>query len=556
MSRPLASLEVVDESLFVRPLVGDLKEMKILGATWDRGRSEWRLPASRMHVESVRDLLVDVTVVGGTVEPLNQRATRVELEDDRLFDWQVPVARKLADSEHGMLLCATPGLGKTAMSIVAADAAVPEDQVLVVAPAKLLRTWEREIRKWCRGEATVDVLKGTPDWTVVGQARWLLVSWDVFTRHQDWFDSPTQPWPLWILDESVMAKSRRSTRAMAVKGGTRRRTKADGTVEVKRWTNLRKSVRRVWLLSGSPTTRHADDLWSQLAMIWPRAFPSYWRFAERYCHVEETVWAKTVIGTRKDRDAVRDNEDLIVVVDQESVIDLPEYLFEAVDVDLLPRQARAFEEMLKDYVATLDDSTMLVAENRMAQLVALQQITSYWQGESAKHDALVSLVEAGVYEAPHLIWTHWREGADALTHRVTDAGLRVEHVMGGMSEKTSDRMIEDYKAGKLDALVLSVGVGKFGHTLTNTRTVHWVDKTFNADDYVQGLRRVRRIGLTWRPVSVTYRAPFTTDDLIEMNLEGKIDSIARVTNASLRELLLGLGRDGASPARTPARLGR
>lgn len=538
----LATLEVVGDDLVVRPQQGELKELKTLGATWDRTRSAWKLPASRMHVESVKDLLRDVEIVGGTVEPLNQLDVRVDVSHPDLYDWQVPVVRRMANARRGMLLCATPGLGKTAMSVVAADAAVPDDQVVVVAPAKLLRTWEREIARWCRGDASTDILRGTPDWDEAGQARWLIVSWDTFSRHQDWFIGPTTKWPLFILDESVLAKSRASTRAMAMKGGTRKRKRADGSVATTRWENLRKHIDRIWLLSGSPTTRHADDLWSQLAMIWPRAYPSYWRFAERYCVIEETVWARRVIADRKNLDVMADNEDMVTVINQETVHDLPEYLFEAVDVDLLPKQARAFEEMTKLFIAELDDSTMLVADNVMAQLVALQQITSYWQGESAKHDALVELIQSGSFEGPHLIWTHWREGAEALALRLSHAGVNVEHVYGGMSDKTSDRMIEDYKRGKLDGLVLSLGVGKFGHTLVNTRTVHWVDRTFNADDYVQGLRRVRRIGLTHAPVSVAYRAPGTTDDLIELNLEGKIDSIARITRASLKELLLGLGR--------------
>ena len=67
-------------------------------------------------------------------------------------------------------------------------------------------------------------------------------------------------------------------------------------------------------------------------------------------------------------------------------------------------------------------------------------------------------------------------------------------------------------------------------------------KTWNADDYHQSLRRVRRIGLTHRPVVVTLRAPRTVDQLVEMNLSGKVESIARVTNANLKELIAGLGR--------------
>ena len=533
---PVATVAVVGEDAFVTPLVGLLPEMKSLGASWDARRKAWKLPAAGWQLASVRDLLVDVDVP----DPLGFSVT-VNVTDLKLYGYQRTAATRLAAVAHGQVLVASPGLGKTAIAIAAADVAVPDDQVVVVAPASLLRTWAREIATWCRLDASTAIVLGPhPDWDEVSAARWVVVSWDTFARHQDWF---LGKWPLWILDESVLAKSRRSQRSMAMRGGSRRKvSKKTGELEVTRWANLRKGIERVWLLSGSPTTRHADDLWAQLNLVWPRAFPSYWRFAERYCVVEETVWARVVVGDRRDRDVVRDNSDLITVINQEDVLELPEYLFEVVDVDLPPKQKRAYDEMTRDFVTRLGSGEEIVAESRMAQLMRLQQIASWHEGESAKHDVLIDLVKAGAYEKPYLVWTHWRDGAEALAARFAQEGISVVHAHGGMSAQAKDDAIESYKRGEVDALVLSMGVGKFGHTLTNTKTVFYVDKTYNADDYFQSLRRVRRIGLEHRPVVVTIRAPRTTDELVEMNLEGKVGSIAKITSANLRELILGLGR--------------
>ena len=80
----------------------------------------------------------------------------------------------------------------------------------------------------------------------------------------------------------------------------------------------------MWLLSGNPVTRYADDLWSQLHLVWPKAFPSYWRFAKRYCVVEETPWGDKVVATRRTRDVMEENSDLVVVTNQEEVLELPE----------------------------------------------------------------------------------------------------------------------------------------------------------------------------------------------------------------------------------------
>lgn len=532
---PVARVKQIHDELFVDPLVGTLPEVKTLGASWDALAKAWVLPATLASKRGLDDLLLSEVEYDDSVTV--EEIPTVAVADERLFDFQAGAVGRLVAAPRGMLLCASPGLGKTIMAIVAADQKVPDDQVVVVCPSSLLRTWQREISAWSKN-TTSYIVKGTSvDWDEVQKSRWLLTSWDTLAIHQDWF---LGHWPLWIFDESVLVKSRDSDRAYAVTGGTKRRSGRPA----KKWVNLRKTIDAAWLLSGSPITRHADDLWQQLNIIYPRAFKSYWRFAERYCEIEDSIWSANgkIVATRRDRDAVADNADLIMVINQEDVLDLPEYLFEVIDVDLTWKQKTAYQDMERNFLALLDSGDLMTAASIAAQLTRLQQITSYFEGESAKHDALIQLMRSQHYETPMLVWTHWKEGAKALTGSLTDLGYDAAHVSGDSSDKDKDHFIELFKRGKLDILVLSLGVGKFGHTMTNTKTVIYVDKSFSADDYYQSLRRVRRIGLTHSPVVVTIRAPGTVDELVELNLEGKVASISRIAQANLSELLKGIGR--------------
>jgi SNF2 family DNA or RNA helicase len=458
--------------------------------------------------------------------------TGTPVGDSRLYDWQRERAGRLVAAPRGQILVATPGLGKTAMAVAAADEAVPDDRIVVVAPASLLLTWRREIQKWQTVPGEVYVVQGKVDYDAAEAARWIVVSWDkAVNLAADW----GKGWPLWILDESVLTKSRRSHRYKALRGGTVVRK---GEV-VAKYSGILKGVERVWLLSGSPTTRYADDLWAQLNLIWPYAFPSYWRFAERYCVIEETPWGKKITATRESRNAAAENDDLIMIIQQEDVHDLPEYLFDPpIEVTLKGKQAKAYRKMHDAFVADLD-GTEVVAANEIARLMKLQQIASCWDGQSAKGEALADVIRS--YEPPYLIWTHWIDTAADLYQRLNDAGVDTRFITGQTPHR--DALIEGYKAGKFEALVLSLGVGKFGHTLTNTRTVVYVDKSWNADDYYQSLHRVRRIGLKHSPVVVSIKAPGTVDELIEANLEGKLGGISRLTRSDLATLLAGLGKE-------------
>lgn len=502
---------VGDEILIPRgPYEGELKG---IGASWSGRAGAWTLPASRLNARLANDLSLPYPPVSVDLVPPG------EVSDARLYAYQRDAAARLATAPHGQLVVLSPGLGKTVVAIAAADVAVPDDQVVVVAPSSLLDTWEREIRRWASVPGDVYIMRGKVDIDAARQARWIVTSWDKAVREKDTWG---KGWRLFILDESVLTKSRSSQRFKAL-------------------SKVRKGIDRVWLLSGSPTTRYNDDLWAQLNLIWPKAFRSYWRFADRYCTTEETPWARIVTGNRSRMDPMAENDDLIIVVNQEDVLDLPEYLFEPpLLVSLNGRQAREYNRMRDDFIAELKDGTEIVADHEITRLMKLQQIASYFDGDSAKRDALMDVILD--YEPPYLIWAHWRETA-------TDIGVAMSRhmdtrvVTGELSGKPRDNIIEGYKRGDFPALVLSLGVGKFGHTLTNTKTIVSFDRNFNADDYFQSMHRVRRIGLGHNPVVLPVVAAGTVDELtVGDNLEAKLGGIAKLTRADLASLLKGLGR--------------
>jgi hypothetical protein len=489
------------------------KELRQIGAKRDDARGAWVLPATRMNAQVVDDLALGLAPLLIVLDATER------VEDARLHAYQRDAAGRLASSPHGLVLVAAPGLGKTAMAIAAADVAVPDDRIVVVAPASLLRTWEREILKWTTRPGSVYVMQGRVDYDAAQAARWIITSWDKAVRESKSWGSG---WPLWILDESVLAKSRSSKRFKTLQ-------------------SIRRGVDRFWLLSGSPTTRYSDDLWAQLHLLWPRAFSSYWRFAERYTVVEQTPWARVVVGDRAGRSAAKDNSDLVLVISESDAgLDLPEYLFEPpLVVSLEGPQLKAYRGMEKTFIAELESGGAVTAVNEASKLLRLQQIASSFDGKSAKLEALVEVIR--LYPSPYLIWTHWRETADLVEARLQAEGIGAIAVTGETKHK--DTIIEDYKSGHHECLILSLGVGKFGHTLTNTKTVFGFDRNFSADDYFQSMHRVRRIGLSHRPVVVPIVAEKTVDELtVGDNLEAKLGGISRMTNSDLASLLRGLGR--------------
>jgi SNF2 family DNA or RNA helicase len=338
-------------------------------------------------------------------------------------------------------------------------------------------------------------------------------------------------WDLIIVDESVLLKNRRAI-------------KVDLIYQLAKYTDF------VWLLSGSPTTRYNNDLFPQMKIIMPRGFKSYWRFAEYFCVVDKGQWGWKITGDQPDKPPAKYLKDFMFIRSQKDVLpELPDYIYDPIEIDLTAKQLRAFDEMMEDWVTILDNGKEVSASIALAQQVRAAQITSNLvniggERSSAKEDLLVDMIDNDEIRFPLLIWTWWVPTAESVHKRLTDLyskDLEIDFVIGDMDAAIKDLVLTDYKRGEIDVLVLQMGVGKFGHTLTDTRTVYYHDRYFDADAYFQSLRRVRRIGLDHRPRLVVPRSLHSFDPVVELNLSGKLQSIAKLGNKDLREMLQSLG---------------
>lgn len=468
--------------------------------------------------------------------PLIDRGQTAHPAWPKLRDYQRDTVDLLLSCPHpGMLVELSPGLGKSPVSVVAADVAGYKD-VLFVAVKSLRRNWEREIRAWSGREPITRFQEGP----VPGE--WNIVNYDTLVgfykrahpvEKNDKSAPAPQPDPylrhydLIVLDESVLIKNPKAKRTKAINA-------------------LRPFADRIWCLTGSPTTRYANDLWSQLHVCHPKGFGSYWRFAKQFCILDETVFGTQVIGTKPDVDFEWSLRDCVITINQKDVLDLPPLLHESVDLDLTPEQQRVYDDLLDSFVSELESGVVLSTPNRMARLIRLQQVISNLANVeggdySSKADAVEELIEAHAVEFPLLIWVHWTPGAHRLYDRLIKSKVRVGIVLG--STKENEATIDRYKSGDLDCLLLSLGVGKYGHTLTDTRSVIYVDRTFDGDAYYQSLHRLERFGLQHSPQVITLRIPGTVEQFnVEENLAGKMQTISTITNADLVKLMKSLGR--------------
>jgi SNF2 family DNA or RNA helicase len=507
------------------------KEIQQAGGRWDAKRRAWILPpimasieiVLRLHPGKVRltTYLYRMWSAKNGFFLYSSEVVQKKLPDiwDKLYSYQQEAVTYLYSSPHsGAMLQLAPRLGKT-ITTCAAARAVKAQRVLVVTLLSLVPDWKHEIKQWTGQDAAVAYRSGD-----VSARGWIVTNYETVRDCLPEFLAGR--WDLVVCDESILLQNRDAERTEAIQA-------------------LRDRATRIWLLSGSPVSKHADGLYAQLRIISPKSFTSYWRFARTYCHTQETPWGTKVTGTRLDINIAREFRDLIFTRHYSDIeAELPEIVYQTVHVALAPTQQQAYQKILDEFLLELESGEEMPVVNKVAQLVRLQQCVSNpanFGGVSAsgKLDVLMALFEHDEIPLPAVIWTQWTEGADQVYKCIArETSLRVGISNGKVKNKRDP--IDQFKQNQLDILVLSLGVGKYGLTLANAQAAVYYDKSWDADAYIQSMARIYLPGQKTKPLVLTLHAQGTVDELVEQNLRDKSFSIGHTSNADLAHILRSL----------------
>lgn len=437
------------------------------------------------------------------------------------------------------LLGLAPGLGKTVCSLMAASEL--GGNTLIVCPLTLTRNWRNEIWKWLKKPSAIWHQNYGPL-----PYEFVITNYDTAVNYLDEYID--LEFDNLILDESILLKNRHRKE---VKDESGKSHWEFTTIRVEAMNKLAKSVNNVFLLSGSPTSKFYDDMWSQLHILDSTRFGSYWKFAERYCIVEKPKWGWKITGNKPDSDKmlINDLQDIYFCRTQDQVTDLPDWIFDDIEIAMLPEQSKLYKKMEESFMATLPAGDTVVASNVLSQMVRLIQIASNpmlidgspKSNFCAKWEAVPELLE--FEKLPAIVWTTFIKTAEYMTKLLESKGYKVGTLTGSTEESQRQQTVDDFQNGYLDVVVAHPGVGKFGLTLTAGRTAIYLERGYNGDDYYQSLHRIRRIGTKHSPHVIHLLSVLpegrakTIDHVIGDVLKFRKDSSISLTTGLIREIL-------------------
>lgn len=467
-----------------------------MGAAYSESKDTCRLPRT---LQSLKELCVkmpeflqmpEVTREGYKLtKEVKQRAEvqiaePPEIPGDRLRKYQRQDVEFLKKLDAAGIFN-EPRTGKTPTTLVMLKEKGTRRN-LIVCPASLIWTWEREAREWYPEAHTFVIggkIKGETTAEAFNEAARhhpaiLIVSKNRVDRIQA-FNKIT--FDTLVVDEAHYLRNYKTAQSKAV-------------YKIKR--------KQVFPLTGTPTVNHPIDIYGLLHLMFPKAFTSYWGLAARYfkqAYNPHSVTGMDVGDVREDR-----AEELQQLVALNSVSRkrkdvmpwLPEKIRKTIYAKMGPSQQKAYDEMRDTFNTILDSGEEVDAATILAQLTRLRQLSIDprmlgAKARGCKTDLLVEwLGEREDKSRPVVVMSMFTSYLNLLNKELECEGYRIGMITGEMTGAQKQKAADDFQAGKLDILLCNIISAGTGWTLDRGDTVIFVDNAWNPVDMQQAEDRV------------------------------------------------------------------
>jgi SNF2 family DNA or RNA helicase len=499
--------------------------------------------------------------------------------------YQVPGARFLAYARQA-LIADEPGMGKTIQTLAALVENLPEGgKVLVLAPkTSVTAVWREEVHKWLEGfvqgytctvfsgltpaktlerleefdalpddgrihfllgNAEIVRIKSTRTCTRVGSEKGCdgTYEWCEFADKHKGAVEPRLPqlfkrqWDALVADETHkwLINTRGKKASQVGRGFVALKTVEDG---------LR------YALTGTPYKGKKHNLWGTLNWLRPKVYTSKWNWVERYFEVQKTDYSRVIGDVVPERaEALFRSLDSLCLRRTKAEIRKinpdwmpPEKIYHQVKVPMDPKQAKAYQAIMKDAEVQLKGGT-LTALGVLAEFTRLKQFASCFgdinsRGEfapslpSGKFDWLLEFLEergiepkAGsakygdLSEEVHkvVIASQFTKNINLWAAELVARGIQVYVLTGATSEGKRAQMVKDFQTDAVGPRVFMINTmaGGVSITLDAADDVVIMDETWVPDDQLQVEDRAHRASNVKHQVNIWYvRAEDTIEEMI------------------------------------------
>jgi SNF2 family DNA or RNA helicase len=474
--------------------------------------------------------------------------TAIEAELVRpLFPHQRTDAVWMYVAEQG-LLGSDMGTGKSTSSIMGI-ASLDAYPMLIVTPGAVRKSWANEFAK-VAPDKSVSIVRGT----ATQRRKALAPGFDVYIINWEALRLHSRLAPFGSVSLSAEDKEPKELNAIpfrSVVADEAHRAKAAKSKQTRAlWAvGHQPGVEYRFALTGTPISESPEDLWAVLHFLDPTQWPRKTQYIERYLLKETNKWGGLdVLGLRPDHKAEfyaifdprfrRMPKDVVLPF-------LPEKVYQTRTIELPPKIRKAYDQMKKTMLAETASGDVVVATNPMHQALRLMQYASATaeideSGDvrlsepSPKLDDFMAFLEDLPETEPVVAAAASSQLIDMLCARLEKAGISFGKITGSVADHDRDMYIEQFQEGKLRVMAMTISAGGTGITLTRSRVLCRLQRSWRNLENLQVEDRVHRIG------SEIHDSVLIVDFVAEKTVEDGQLVALKAKNDRLEEIL----RDG------------
>ena len=406
------------------------------------------------------------------------------------------IQRVVNDEAIGLFL--RPGLGKTSITLSAINLLKyykwSISKALVVAPKKVAEaTWSKESKKWDHTQhLRVSTILGTQKQRIKA----LNTPADIYVINREnipWLvDYYKQAWPfdMVVLDESTSFKNSQSKRFKALK-------------------LVRRFIKKIVLLTGTPSAKDIMDLWAQVYLLdeGKRLGRTITQFREMYfdCNTHGGHFTEYTAKAGAEEAVLNAIKDICISMSAEDYLELPDLITHDIPVELDSKSRKAYNQFEREMLLEIDEEVVTAS---MAGVLTgkLQQFCSgaiYNEDKkviplhNCKIDAYIELLER-IDGERCITFYGFQHDRDRILEALSKTKLRVR-----VYKNTQDE--DDWNAGNIDVLLVHPASCAYGLNLqVGGQHLIWFTPNWSFELNDQGICRLYRQGSPYKKIYVHY----------------------------------------------------
>lgn len=431
-----------------------------------------------------------------------------------LLPFQVEAVEKMLTflrSNKGCYNACEMGLGKSVQTIAALNTLLCK-RILIICPAVMRSTWEREISKWSVFGPRTLVIETKDDFKGLAHCDVAIISYDLATKHIDKLD---YNYDALVLDEAHHLKNLKAKRTRAIldfeKPGP--------------WLNSTYHI----ALSGTPFTQSVIDGFTLFNAFDPDNFSNFWSFAGNYAFRRSTPWGTQYFGVKNAEVLSRKirSKFYIRYRKDEVLKDLPPKTYVPIILEDKYRVTYTKEE--KEAIATykkLLKQSFSGASYRMPKAPESLAKSRREQGEkkvSAVVEFVKEILEQGI---PVVLFAYHRSVIFKLLTELDEYKPGV--IYGDTSAENRTLSIDRFQNGETNLFIGQMQAAGVGITLTRSSTAVLSELDWSPSIIAQSTDRLHRISQL-NPVTVYYfQVKNSIDDDIVKTVIAKAQAFKQV----------------------------